>query len=75
VKEAFQQWWYVALYVLAMAGLGFHLYHGIQSGFQTLGLRHAKYTPIIKAATVVIALIVPAAFAAIPIVMFLMYGM
>jgi succinate dehydrogenase / fumarate reductase cytochrome b subunit len=74
VETSFKEWWYVALYVVSMAALGFHLYHGIQSGFQTLGLRHAKYTPLIKTVTLVVALLVPAAFAAIPVGMFFMFG-
>ncbi len=45
---AFSEWWYVLLYVLAMAGLSFHLAHGFWSAFQTLGLQHKKYSPLIK---------------------------
>ena len=36
------------LYVLGMAGLGFHLWHGFGSAFQSLGLRHDGYTPLIE---------------------------
>ncbi|MEM7036710.1 MAG: succinate dehydrogenase cytochrome b subunit [Bacteroidota bacterium] len=59
--------WYSAIYVIAMAIVGFHLNHGFQSAFQTLGIRHAKYTPLIKKAGTAFAIVVPAAFAAIPI--------
>ncbi len=72
VKAAFSQWWYVALYSVAMIGLAFHLYHGFQSAFQTLGLRSNKYTPAIKTIGVAFSIIVPALFALIPIWMFLM---
>ena len=44
----FSQSWYAAIYVIAMLCLGFHLWHGVGSVFQTLGLRHPKYTPIIE---------------------------
>ena len=47
--ESFSHWWYVALYVISMVALAFHLIHGFQSAFQTLGLSHKKYTPTIKA--------------------------
>src|SRR5690606_6654470 len=47
VKTAFSEWWYVALYVVSMVGLAYHLAHGFVSAFQTLGLQHKKYTPFI----------------------------
>ena len=67
VMEAFEQGWYVALYVLSMVAVGFHLYHGFQSSFQTLGLRHPKYTPFVKALGTGFSIIVPALFAWIPL--------
>ena len=71
VKEAYTQVWYVAFYVISMAFVGFHLFHGFQSAFQTLGLNHKKYTPLIKTVGYVFAIIVPIGFALIPIIMFL----
>lgn len=71
VREAFQQEWYVILYVLSMIALGFHLYHGFQSGFQTLGFDHVKYKPIIDFVGLwVFSIIIPAVFAAMPIYMY-----
>jgi succinate dehydrogenase / fumarate reductase cytochrome b subunit len=35
-------------YVVAMAMLGFHLLHGIWSMFQSVGVAHPFYTPLIK---------------------------
>jgi succinate dehydrogenase / fumarate reductase cytochrome b subunit len=66
----FDQGWYVALYVICMIGLGFHLWHGFTSAFQTLGLNHMKYNPLINFVGRVYAVIVPALFALIPILMF-----
>lgn len=57
---------WVALYTLAMLALGFHLSHGFQSAFQSFGVRHAKYTPIIKKAGFGFAVLVPLLFAIIP---------
>jgi len=65
--SAFQQWWYTAFYVLAMIFLGFHLSHGFQSAFQTLGINHPKYTPAIKMIGAIYSIIIPALFAIIPI--------
>ncbi|HEY0653186.1 MAG TPA: succinate dehydrogenase cytochrome b subunit [Chryseosolibacter sp.] len=71
VDAAYNQWWYVTIYVVSMVLLAFHLYHGFGSAFQTLGLNHVKYNPVIKFVGVAFAIIVPALFALIPIVMFL----
>ena len=72
VKVAFAEWWYVLLYVISMAAVGFHMAHGFQSGFQSLGIRHTKYTPVIEfVGRYFFALIIPVAFAAMPIYVFL----
>ena len=67
VQIAFQQTWMVALYVVAMAFLGFHLSHGFASAFQTLGLNHKKYSPAIKAVGNVYCILVPVLFASMPL--------
>jgi succinate dehydrogenase / fumarate reductase cytochrome b subunit len=68
VSAAFAQVWYSILYVVCMFALGFHLLHGFQSGFQTLGLNHHRYTPIIKSLGIgVFAILIPALFAAMPL--------
>ena len=67
VVEAFSQLWYVILYVICMLVLAFHLSHGFQSAFQTLGLSHPKYTPFIKKVGMGFAIIVPLLFALMPI--------
>jgi succinate dehydrogenase / fumarate reductase cytochrome b subunit len=70
VAEAFARSWYVALYVVSMLLLAFHLWHGFASAFQTLGLSHVKYNGAIKFVGRAFAIIVPAMFALIPILMF-----
>ena len=70
VSEWFNVGWYVALYVFCMGALGFHLWHGFESAFQTLGLNHPKYTPIIKFIGRTFSVVVPALFAIIPVAMF-----
>ncbi len=37
VVAGFQVWWVSAIYIVAQIALGFHLYHGLWSLFQTLG--------------------------------------
>ena len=70
VAEAFENPWYVVLYVIAMGLLGFHLRHGFQSAFQTFGLRNQKYVPLIEAIAIIFWLVIPAGFAAMPIYFF-----
>jgi succinate dehydrogenase / fumarate reductase cytochrome b subunit len=58
---------YTILYVLSMLVLAFHLLHGFQSAFQTMGLNSPKWTPIIKGFGKGFAIIVPLLFAIIPV--------
>ncbi len=58
---------YAVLYIVLMVFLGFHLQHAFQSAFQTLGLAHSKYTPVIKAIGTIYAIVVPAGFVLIPV--------
>lgn len=67
----FRELWYVILYVVAMIGLAFHLFHGFRSMFQTLGINHPKYNPLINFVGGAYAILVPAAFAAIPIIIYI----
>ena len=55
------------LYVAAMLVLAFHLLHGFQSAFQSLGATSRKFTPAIKFFGTAFAIVVPALFAAIPV--------
>lgn len=71
VQDAYTNIYYVGFYVLAMIALGFHLLHGFSSAFQTLGLNHTKYTPLIKWMGRIYAVMVPGLFAIIPIIMYL----
>ena len=48
MKEEFQKWWVVLIYSLGVISLFWHLLHGFQSAFQTLGINHKRYTPLIK---------------------------
>jgi succinate dehydrogenase / fumarate reductase, cytochrome b subunit len=41
-------WLHVLLYVISMIAIAFHLWHGFQSAFQSLGINHGRYTPWIR---------------------------
>jgi succinate dehydrogenase / fumarate reductase, cytochrome b subunit len=70
VIERFHIGWVVGFYLIALFGLGFHLIHGFQSAFQTIGLNHPVYTPIIKGIGYVYAISVTLGFMAIPVVVY-----
>lgn len=70
MQITFSQLWVVIVYVLAMVSLSYHLMHGFQSAFQTLGLNHKKYTPAIKAIGIWFSIIIPLVFALMPIAMY-----
>jgi len=57
-------------YLIGLIALFFHLKHGFQSAFHTLGLEHHKYTPAIKAIGLVYSIVVPIGFALMPVFVF-----
>ena len=67
----FQELWVVAVYVLGVISLGYHLLHGFQSSFQTMGWNHKKWTPVVKTVGVWFSIIVPVIFALMPISIYL----
>ncbi|MNU81637.1 hypothetical protein D3C71_713040 [compost metagenome] len=63
--------WAVILYVISMFVLMFHLWHGFASAFQSLGLNHKKYNGLISFVGKAFAIVVPLAFAIIPVMIYL----
>jgi succinate dehydrogenase / fumarate reductase cytochrome b subunit len=63
----FSQFGSVLIYIVAVIIAAIHVSHGLWSGFQTLGLSHPKYMPIIMGLSVVFAVIVGVGFGFIPI--------
>lgn len=59
---------YVVLYLVCFILLGFHLYHALQSAFQTLGLANEFWTPVIRVISLIYAVVLPLGFAVIPLV-------
>jgi len=58
----FADLWRVVLYVISFGLLGLHLAHGFQSSFQSIGARHAKYTPVIRAIGNWYSILIPLGF-------------
>jgi succinate dehydrogenase / fumarate reductase, cytochrome b subunit len=72
VSEAFKEPLLVLAYLVGLIVLSFHLWHGFQSAFQTLGINHKKYTPTIKFLGAAYAILIPLGFAIIPLWHFFM---
>ncbi len=67
VVSGFQVWYVSAVYIAAMVALGFHLYHGVWSMFQTLGLNSSKWNGLLRGLSVLTALVVAGGNILIPV--------
>ncbi len=67
MKAEFQKWWVVVIYIIGVISLFWHLIHGFQSAFQTLGINHKRYTPLIKMIGFGYSVIVCLLFALMPV--------
>lgn len=71
IIHTFQNPFIVALYLAGQLGLGLHLNHAVTSSLQTLGLEHAAFNRLFKAAGPTVALLVVLGNAAIILAIFL----
>jgi succinate dehydrogenase / fumarate reductase cytochrome b subunit len=55
------------LYILAMIVMGMHLSHGVSSLWQTLGLNHPKYNPLLRKLGPISGILLAAGFISIPV--------
>ena len=67
VVASFQHPVVAGFYIVANICLAFHLYHGIWSMCQTVGLSHPRYTPWLKHASAVFAIVIGVGFCSVPI--------
>lgn len=70
VINLFKDGAYVIFYVISILLLGFHLDHGFQSAFQSLGINHSRYTPFIKTFGTLFSAVITLGFIAIPLVIY-----
>ncbi len=61
----------VLLYVLGCFALAWHLLHGFQSAFRTLGLTNGRYLALFESAGVLFSVIIPLVFALMPVCMYM----
>ncbi len=67
-QAVFSQNIFLAIYLLGILVVAFHVRHGLWSAFQTVGANHPKYMPFIKGLSVVFAVIVALGFGSLPFV-------
>lgn len=67
MKEVFQTEWVVIVYVLGCVSLAWHLVHGFQSAFRTFGVTNKRYLSILNSIGIGFSIIVPLAFALMPL--------
>ena len=61
---------HIIAYGISMIVIGFHLNHGFQSAFQSIGWKHKRYTPIVEKIGAAYSIIVPALFVMVPVVIY-----
>ena len=66
VVLGFQVWPVSLFYIIAMTMLCYHLYHGLWSMFQSLGISHPVYTPILRVLAKVVAILIAIGYISIP---------
>ena len=70
VVAGFQVWWVALLYLVAMVGLGLHLYHGTWSSMRTLGLTRPSGHPLKRRIGAILAWVIYLGFSIVPIAVF-----
>lgn len=71
MQITFSELWVVIVYVIACFSLCWHLVHGFQSAFRSLGVSNQRYLKMINAVGIGFAVIVSLAFAMMPVSMYL----
>ena len=70
MQAVFTEAWVVILYVVACISLCWHLIHGFQSAFRTIGVHNNKYLSLLSAIGVGYSVIISLAFAMMPVSMY-----
>jgi succinate dehydrogenase / fumarate reductase cytochrome b subunit len=67
VVASFQVIPVAVFYIIAMLLLCLHLYHGLWSMFQSLGIAHPRYTPLLRKGAAVVATLIAVGNISIPV--------
>lgn len=71
VVQTFRNPWIAGSYVVAMVLLGFHLWHGATSAFQTFGIRHESYETLLRVTAALLVAALVLGNSSIPILIYL----
>lgn len=71
LHDKFASPWRTGIYIVSFVLLGLHLAHGFQSSFQSIGARHPKYTPLLKAIGNWYSVLIPLGFIVVALYHFL----
>lgn len=70
MQDTFSNPWLVLIYLVGCVSLAFHLVHGFQSAFRSLGVHNGRYLRLLNGIGVGFAIVVPLAFAMMPVSMY-----
>ena len=70
VVSSFRIWWVALFYVITMIALGFHLFHGAWSSMRSIGVSPPSPRPLHRRISLAVAVLVWAAFTAVPVAVF-----
>jgi succinate dehydrogenase / fumarate reductase cytochrome b subunit len=65
--SSFRIWWVALFYIVSMMALGFHIFHGAWSSVRSIGFSPPSPQPLHRRVSLVLAVLVWAAFTAIPL--------
>ena len=71
MQITFKELWVVIVYVLACFSLCWHLIHGFQSAFRTVGVSNPRFLDLIRVTGIAYSVIISVAFAMMPVSMHL----
>ncbi len=74
VKIVFSNYWYVAMYIVWILALYFHISHGFWSMFQSMGVTNIKWLPHLQLISKVYSVVIACGFMIIPIYFFCGFG-
>jgi succinate dehydrogenase / fumarate reductase cytochrome b subunit len=67
MKETFSVGWHVGLYIIGCIALAYHLAHGFQSAFKTLGVHNKRYHTMLSCIGYGFSVFIPLVFALMPV--------
>jgi succinate dehydrogenase / fumarate reductase cytochrome b subunit len=71
MQVTFSEWWVVLVYILGCLGLGYHLAHGFQSAFKTMGVYNKRYNKMLSSLGYGFSVVVTLLFIAMPLSFFM----